>query len=378
MRRVRQTHRGRLRRGLLHVGTAAALAAGCVALGAASAQAYTDPYDTPLQLVNGWTGGPYGTHQPGVKQLNDGIVTFTGAISAPAGSSAVAFTLPANDWPATNVYVPVDLCNAAKGRLFIQPDGVVTVQSEGVFSNATCFTSLDGVSFALPTSSTPLTLQNGWQGKPYATGAPGVQFETYARDGVPQVSVHFTGAISGGTSAVAFTLPPAYRPPTTEYVPVDMCGASNGRLVLSPNGAVGVQAESSFADAQCFTSLDGAWFMLDQSPQFGPIPLQNNWQFDGNGPIDDPTADLVNGSTVEFSGTMQDTDTGPVAFTLPSSLAPPTDVYVNVDLCNATKGRLFIQPSGVVTVQSEGPFSNAACFTSLDGVSYSLWVSRPR
>jgi len=364
-------------RRLPHVATAAALAASFVAVGAADAQAYTDPYDTALQLVNGWTGGPYGTQQPGVKQLNDGIVTFTGAISAPAGSSGVAFTLPANDWPATNVYVPVDMCGATKGRLFIQPNGVVAVQAEGAFSNATCFTSLDGVSFALPTASTPLTLQNGWQGAPYSTAAPGVQFETYSWDGVAQVSVRFTGAISGGTSSVAFTLPTAYRPPTTEYVPVDMCGATNGRLVISPSGTVNVQAETSFTNAQCFTSLDGAWFMLDQSPQFGPIPLQNDWQFYGGGPITDPTADLINGSTVEFSGTMEATGTNPIAFTVPSSLAPPTDVYVNVDLCNATKGRLFIQPNGVVTVQAEGPFSNAACFTSLDGVSYSLWVNRP-
>lgn len=133
----------------MHIATAAALAASFVAVRATEAQAYTDPYDTPLQLVNGWTGGPYGTQQPGVKQLNDGIVMFTGAISAPAGSSAVAFTLPANDWPATNVYVPVDQCNATKGRLLIQPNGVVTVQSEGPFSNAACFTSLDGVSFSL-------------------------------------------------------------------------------------------------------------------------------------------------------------------------------------------------------------------------------------
>jgi hypothetical protein len=45
-----------------------------------------------------------------------------------------------------------------------------------------------------------------------------------------------------------------------------------------------------------------------------------------------------------------------------------------VDLCNATNGRLFIQPSGVATVQAEnGTFSNAQCFTSLDGVSFTNW-----
>jgi hypothetical protein len=34
---------------------------------------------------------------------------------------------------------------------------------------------------------------------------------------------------------------------------------------------------------------------------------------------------------------------------------------------------LFVQPSGVVSVEAEGgSFSNAQCFTSLDGASYAL------
>jgi hypothetical protein len=63
-----------------------------------------------------------------------------------------------------------------------------------------------------------------------------------------------------GTNKKAFVLPRAFRPHTTVYVPVDMCGATNGRIIISPSGAVNVQAETNFANAQCFTSLDGAWF----------------------------------------------------------------------------------------------------------------------
>jgi len=61
-----------------------------------------------------------------------------------------------------------------------------------------------------------------------------------------------------------------------------------------------------------------------------------------------------------------------VAFTLLQALAPAADTYVKVDLCDATNGRLFIQPTGVVTVQQQSgdPFSNAQCFTSLDGASF--------
>jgi hypothetical protein len=347
-----------------------------IALAAPSAQAYTDPYDTQLTLVNNWTSAPFNTQVAGVKQATDGIVTFTGGLTG--GTAGLAFTLPPNDRPAANVYVPVDLCNATKGRLFIQPNGNVTVQTEGAFSNAACFTSLDGVSFALPsaTSNTPLTPFNGWQGAPYGTGKPGVQLETVPWLSGTAVSVHFTGAISGGSGAVAFSLPAGFAPSTTKYVPVDMCNATNGRLVISPTGTVSVQAESSFANAQCFTSLDGARFMLTPSPVQAALTLGNGWAAAGFG-TSSPTVDEVDGSTFEFSGAIATSGTNPVAFTLPSGWAPPTTVYVAVDMCNATNGRLIIQPSGLVTVQAEGAFSNAACFTSLDGATWSLWENPP-
>jgi hypothetical protein len=44
-------------------------------------------------------------------------------------------------------------------------------------------------------------------------------------------------------------------------VPVDLCGANNGRLHITPTGIVIIGEEGgTFANAQCFTSLDGAWF----------------------------------------------------------------------------------------------------------------------
>jgi hypothetical protein len=56
--------------------------------------------------------------------------------------------LPPQFRPTTNVYVPVDLCDATNGRLEIQQAGDVLVQAEGgTFSDAQCFTSLDGASF---------------------------------------------------------------------------------------------------------------------------------------------------------------------------------------------------------------------------------------
>jgi len=69
------------------------------------------------------------------------------------------------------------------------------------------------------------------------------------------------GAIANGSSAGLFTLPAAFRPSTNVYVPVDLCNATNGRLVIQPNRVVSVQAETDFANAQCFTSLDGVTFV---------------------------------------------------------------------------------------------------------------------
>ena len=74
---------------------------------------------------------------------------------------------------------------------------------------------------------------------------------------------------------------------------------------------------------------------------------------------------------VHLRGAIATTGTSPVPFTLPAAFRPAKAVFAAVSLCNATNGRLQIEPTGVVTVQAEGgAFSNAACFTSLDGVSF--------
>jgi hypothetical protein len=152
------------------------------------------------------------------------------------------------------VFVPVDLCNASNGRLQIEPTGVVTVEG-GAFSNAACFTSLDGASFAKSaTSFTALTLDNGWTGSPFGTSAPAV----HTISGI----VHLKGAIATtGSNPVPFTLPAAFRPAHAVFVPLDLCNATNGRLQIEPTGVVTVEAEGgAFSNAACFTSLDGASF----------------------------------------------------------------------------------------------------------------------
>jgi len=315
---------------------------------------------TPLTLVNGWTNAPFGTNNAAVQKFN-GVVHLKGAVAN--GTAAEAFVLPAGFRPSKAVYVPVDLCNSTNGRLYSQPSGVVEVQAEGAFTNAQCFTSLDGVSFA-PNGMgyTALTLINGWTNAPFSTSNAAVR----NINGV----VHFKGAIAtAGTNTEPFVLPVGFRPATVVYVPVDLCNSANGRLVTLPSGVVTVEAEITFASAQCFTSLDGAWFVA-LNKGYSNLKLLHGWTPTTFGTAK-PAADSANGAfPVYLKGAIATGGTNPVPFRLPLADRPVTNVYVPIDLCDATKGRLFIQPSGVVTVQAENSFSDAQCFTSLDGASF--------
>ncbi len=314
----------------------------------------------PLTLINGWTNNTaYSTSIATVEEVA-GIVQFRGAIAS--GTTAEPFTLPAWLTPATEVYIPINLCNAANGRLDIYTNGTVSIETQGAFSDAQCLTSLDGASFALnSTGFKGLTLINGWTNAPFGTS----DAEVRNINGI----VHFKGAIATtGTNSKPFVLPSGFRPVHDVYVPVDLCDASNGRLYIQHTGVVNVEAEGgTFSNAQCFTSLDGAWFVVKDTG-YTALKLINGWT---NGPLSTNVAKAGNAyGIVYFQGAVATSGTNTQPFVLPPSLSPVTNVYIPVDLCDATKGQLFIQVNGFVTVQAETVFSNAQCFTSLDGVSY--------
>src|SRR5712692_551596 len=149
---------------------------------------------TNLTLLHGWHSDTIdGSAKAAVADIS-GIVTFRGAMWAPPGSSDEPFVLPKAFRPANLVYIPVDLCSANKGRLDIYPNGAVLIESEGTFTNATCFTLLDGASFAKSgTGFTSLTLLNGWHG--YGGGTANAAARLIS--GI----VHFRGAISSGSNS---------------------------------------------------------------------------------------------------------------------------------------------------------------------------------
>jgi hypothetical protein len=210
---------------------------------------------TDLALLNGWLDAPFATSNAAAARIN-GIVHLKGAVGS--GAASQLFTLPLDMRPATDVYLLVGLCNAAKGRLVIQTSGAVSVVPlSGSFSDAQCFTSLDGAKFAPSSagfaSSTPL---NGWLSAPFATSD--------AAASILRDIVYLKGAIAGGSNSSLFTLPPILRPEGTVYVPIDLCNAAKGRLIIQPSGTVSVQAQDTFDDATCFTSLDGAAYAVPE------------------------------------------------------------------------------------------------------------------
>ena len=354
----------RLRRAAAGAVCAAAIAFPLIGAAGAQAATTTIPAYTPLTLINGWTNYGSGTASAAVTSIN-GIVHFKGAIKTSSGNTnLVAFVLPPGFRPAKNVNVPVDMCHATSGELAIAPTGVTQVISQGATSNATCFTSLDGASFALSsTSFTALKLQPGW-----------TEFDNlFRKAAVRDINgiVHLEGEIkTAGTNPAAFTLPAGFRPSKNVYVLINLCTGSIGRLDITPSGAVTVEAEGTgnWWMAQCGTSLDGASFALSPA-SFTALTLQNGWM---NAPYGTSNAAARNISgIVHLKGAMWTTGTNADPFVLPAGLRPANTVFIPVDLCSGNKGRLDIQPTGVVTVEAEnGDFAQAQCFTSLDGASF--------
>jgi hypothetical protein len=316
----------------------------------------------PITPKNGWIPSQYGTNYAGYSVVG-GTVFLRGALRNPSTTaSQLLFTLPAAAAPVGGyVYVPIMLNGVSKGRLFIETNGNVWVYAEGPISNATSFTSLDGVSFErLATGHTKLTLSGGWL--------------KYGGSRDPAIAdygsvIRLEGAISGGTTSTPFTIPAGFRPSTRVYLPLDLCSAHKGRLVIEPSGFVTLYSEGPFSDATCFTSLDGVSYAKDAGATLALSPI-NGW---ATSPYSTRAVAVRNNSgIITFQGALSSTGSSGQLFYLPSVYAPATKVYVAADLCGGTKGRIVIHPTGEVQVEASGTFSNATCFTSLEGVQFGI------
>jgi hypothetical protein len=100
-----------------------------------------------------------------------------------------------------------------------------------------------------------LTLNSGWV---TSAAAPGLT-PAAIKDGYG--IVHLEGEIErfSGTEAVAFTLPPGFRPPVDQYLHALVSGGS-GQLFVGSDGTVRPEAVGSGTDPTAYTSLNGVSF----------------------------------------------------------------------------------------------------------------------
>lgn len=316
---------------------------------------------TALTLINEWKNYSDTTPKPTAYLIN-GIVHLKGAIKT-HDTNHEPFVLPASLAPSATAYVKVSLCNGSDGRIYIYNSGNAYVEpKDGNWAAAQCLTSLDGASYAVaPDLFKPLALQNHWGPYGYDTRAPALRII----GGV----VHFQGAMaSTGRSHYPFVLPTKYRPAAEVFLPLDLCDANDGQVLITPNGVAAVQAETDFGDAQCFTSLEGVEFAID-STGFTAFNLVNGWTQHLGSAV--PGARLSKGNIVQLEGAMS-AGASAKAFVLPTSFRPKKNLRVPVNLCGPTNGQLQIQTDGTVKVIAEVDFADAQCVTSLDGVSYHL------
>jgi hypothetical protein len=212
-----------------------------------------------------------------------------------------------------------------------------------------------------------VSLASGWTNAPYGTRNVAVSLS----NGI----VRLQGAVSApsGNSLLLFTLPQAYRPTNTVYVTTDMYAAAPGRLVVGTDGTVYAESPLKPLDATQFTSLEGVWFPLTASGATS-MSLLNGWTGTPYGTR--AAAATVSGGIVRLQGAIG-SGTAAQLFTLPAGMRPAYQVYVPVNLCGGKVGRLSIGSGGSVNLNfysgtGGGSMTDAACFTSLEGVSFGL------
>jgi hypothetical protein len=97
-----------------------------------------------LPMSNGWTS--YSGRQARVSNVG-GVIRFQGAVSG--GTTTTIGTLPTSLRPTKTVVLPTITFNNQRGKITVTSGGVMTVDNPLGLSNATQFTSLDGVSFGI-------------------------------------------------------------------------------------------------------------------------------------------------------------------------------------------------------------------------------------
>ncbi|HET9954525.1 MAG TPA: hypothetical protein VFQ61_08470, partial [Polyangiaceae bacterium] len=212
----------------------------------------TDGFEA-LDLANGWV--PFGNTMftPAARKVGN-TVYLQGSLKHPSTpSSMIVFTLDAGLRPPADTYVPIVLCSSERGRLVIQPNGNVRIETENSDADPACLTSLDGVSFRISTAGTSAAaMQNGWTGGVFSTLPLSFVF-----DGP---WVRFLGAVGNGTDSHIITLPAKYRPRSTQVLTADGCGAQKAWVTITTDGKVRAYSATNGLPS-CFVSFSGVSFV---------------------------------------------------------------------------------------------------------------------
>jgi hypothetical protein len=100
-----------------------------------------------------------------------------------------------------------------------------------------------------------------WKGNCYS-GAPGIAMSA---DGVVHLHGDVCAVASPASTTLIFTLPAQFRPSQYQYLTVDECNSTTGRITIATDGSVYADGDPSSTNAkssECFVSLDGVSYTL--------------------------------------------------------------------------------------------------------------------
>jgi hypothetical protein len=201
-----------------------------------------------LTLVNGWQPfAPSTGAAPPAYTIAGGVVHLSGDLAQPSPGSDLFARLPRPARPSHVLYVAVFTETGIQGTAEIKPDGTMYA----FHGTATSFTSLDGVSFPLPSArSHPLALRDGWASSQpdYDSGNPAYS----VINGV----VHLSGSLHQPVSRQgAFAvLPRGARPAHFMYINVYQFDGVVGFVLIYPDGKAYISGDDPSA-WQGYTSL---------------------------------------------------------------------------------------------------------------------------
>jgi hypothetical protein len=101
-----------------------------------------------LTLKNGWVNGGFGSYAAAYSVDSQHVVHLRGSA---ASGSGMAFRMPNAVRPSHTLWLSIYAFNGSSGGLEIEPNGAAFLfDNTGSNSDVTQFSSLDGVTFAIP------------------------------------------------------------------------------------------------------------------------------------------------------------------------------------------------------------------------------------